>query len=229
MSKIILKTNHLAKHYHDGRSQIRVLRNVNLTLHSQELIAIVGHSGSGKSTLLHLLGTLEAPTKGNIIFDGQNVAMLNESQKCLLRNQKIGFVYQFHHLLPEFSALENVAMPLLIQGIKVKKLTEKACYLLDKVGLKDRLQHKVSQLSGGERQRVAIVRALITNPLCMLADEPTGNLDPENAMKVLDLFIELQNTLQTSVIIVTHDMSIAKKAKRILFLENGELLESVNH
>ena len=227
MSNVIqqptLSCVHLAKSYSDGHATIQVLNNVNLAVDKAEWIAIVGQSGSGKSTLLHLLGGLDQPTHGKVLLNGIDLNSISEQEKCHLRNHYLGFVYQFHYLLPEFSALENVSMPLLIRGLPVSAIKEQAMFLLDQVGLKDRIHHRPAQLSGGERQRVAIARALITKPLCILADEPTGNLDTKNAEQVLSLFIQLQQTQQTSVIMVTHDMTIAKHAKRILSIENGEL------
>lgn len=200
------------------------MKNINLQIKPSELIAIVGSSGSGKSTLLHLLGGLDKPTKGTVKIAGKNLADLSENQKCQLRNTHLGFVYQFHHLLPEFTALENVCMPLLIRNTEPKTAQTKAEHLLELVGLKERLQHKIGELSGGERQRVAIARALVADPLCVLADEPTGNLDPKNAEKVLELFFDLQSKFQTSVIIVTHDLVIAKRTQRTFALEHGELV-----
>ena len=223
MSNSILNCSKLSKTYTDVEAKIHVLKNINLTVNAGELIAIVGNSGSGKSTLLHLLGGLDKPTSGQVMIKGKNLASLSENEKCRLRNEYLGFVYQFHHLLPEFSALENVGMPLLIRGIQPNIITEKAKHLLELVGLKHRMTHKIGELSGGERQRVAIARALVADPLCVLADEPTGNLDPHNAEKVLQLFIHLQKTLKTSVIMVTHDANIAKRAERILMLQEGQL------
>lgn len=209
----------------DGASKIEVLQHMNLEVNHSEIVAIVGVSGSGKSTLLHLLGGLDQPTSGEVILDGKNLQKLSEVEKCRLRNRHLGFVYQFHHLLPEFSALENVSMPLLIGGTSPEKIQEKAEHLLEQVGLKKRMQHRLGQLSGGERQRVAIARALVSDPLCILADEPTGNLDPYNADLVLQLFFDLQKAHKTSVVMVTHDQSIAKKAQRILKIAEGKLVE----
>lgn len=213
----------LAKSYLDGASKIDVLRHIEFEVSAAEMVAIVGTSGSGKSTLLHLLGGLDKPTSGHVLLNGKNMQQLSEKEKCNLRNTSLGFVYQFHHLLPEFSALENVSMPLLIHGDDPKKIREQATHLLEQVGLQDRMQHRLGQLSGGERQRVAIARALVANPLCVLADEPTGNLDPANADRVLQLFFDLQKARQTSVVMVTHDPAIANNANRIMRIEEGQL------
>ncbi|MBV9575414.1 MAG: lipoprotein-releasing ABC transporter ATP-binding protein LolD [Gammaproteobacteria bacterium] len=221
----VLHCQDLAKVYLDGTAKIEVLKQINLTVHAAEMIAIAGSSGSGKSTLLHLLGGLDKPSQGNVFLNGKNLNQLSEVEKCKLRNQCLGFVYQFHHLLPEFSALENVSMPLLIRGMALKEIYEKAAHLLQQVGLQNRMQHRLGQLSGGERQRVAIARALVVDPLCILADEPTGNLDPYNAERVLQLFFDLQKAHQTSVIMVTHDPDIAKQAQRILRIEDGMLID----
>jgi lipoprotein-releasing system ATP-binding protein len=224
MNEPVLTCHKLAKSYLDGVSRIEVLRQIDLTVQSAEMIAIVGSSGSGKSTLLHLLGGLDKPTHGHVILNGKNLQHLSEKEKCRLRNHHLGFVYQFHHLLPEFTALENVGMPLLIRGDDPSIIRDKAAHLLDQVGLKNRMKHKLSQLSGGERQRVAIARALVAEPLCVLADEPTGNLDPNNADRVLQLFFDLQKAHQTSVIMVTHDPGIARRAQRVLHIEEGRLV-----
>lgn len=221
----VLECNQVAKIFKEGAAQIEVLNDVNLVVKTSELVAIVGQSGSGKSTLLHLLGGLDKPTKGSVFLAGKNLSTLSENKKCNLRNSHLGFVYQFHHLLPEFTALENVCMPLLIRGESPEVFKPKAEHILESVGLQKRMQHKIGELSGGERQRVAIARALVTNPLCVLADEPTGNLDPKNAEKVLQLFFDLQKKHQTSVVMVTHDMNIAKHAQRILTLQEGRLIE----
>jgi lipoprotein-releasing system ATP-binding protein len=228
MNNYVIECAGLSKTYRDGAARINVLQNINLQVEAGELIAIVGNSGSGKSTLLHLLGGLDQPTLGKVILAGNDLAHVSENEKCRLRNQHLGFVYQFHHLLPEFTALENVSMPLLIGNHRPEYARTKAAHLLELVGLKERLDHKIGELSGGERQRVAIARALVADPSCVLADEPTGNLDPRNAEKVLALFMDLQKAKQTSVIMVTHDFSIAKQAQRILALENGELKCSKN-
>jgi len=225
-NKPVLSCSNLAKTYTDGASNVKVLSNINFTLHQSEMMAIIGSSGSGKSTLLHLLAGLDQPTAGEVNIVGKNIHHLSEREKCRLRNKVLGFVYQFHHLLPEFSALENVAMPLLIQGIPVKEMRERATMLLEHVGLKERLHHRLGQLSGGERQRVAIARALVTNPLCVLADEPTGNLDPTNAERVLQIFFDLQKINHTSVVLVTHDADVAKHAHFIKRIQDGELVDA---
>ncbi|MES2217040.1 MAG: lipoprotein-releasing ABC transporter ATP-binding protein LolD [Pseudomonadota bacterium] len=219
----ILECRGLAKSYDDGKSVVEVLRQIDLQIMPGELIAIVGNSGSGKSTLLHLLGGLDKPTSGSVLIGGKDLATLSENEKSKLRNHQLGFVYQFHHLLPEFTALENVCMPLLLRGVAIPVVLEKAQHLLGLVGLQDRLQHKTGELSGGERQRVAIARALVGDPACVLADEPTGNLDPRNAERVFQLFLELQKTCETAVIIVTHDIRIALQTQRILRIQDGHL------
>lgn len=224
MNKPVLACYDLAKSYAENHSKIEVLKQINLEVAAGEMVAIVGSSGSGKSTLLHLLGGLDKPTHGKVVLNNQDVQHLAENAKCELRNCCLGFIYQFHHLLPEFSALENVGMPLLIRGMPVKMIREKAAYLLQQVGLEKRLQHRLGQLSGGERQRVAIARALVADPLCVLADEPTGNLDPHNAERVLQLFFDLQRSLKTSVVMVTHDPGIAKRAQRVLRIKEGQLV-----
>jgi lipoprotein-releasing system ATP-binding protein len=226
MNNPVLECRELAKSYHDGTSVIDVLRKVDLTVQPSEMIAIVGNSGSGKSTLLHLLGGLDKPTSGDVFIKQKNLAKLSEKQKCHLRNHYLGFVYQFHHLLPEFTAVENVCIPLLIQGVSPLIAKPKAEHLLELVGLKERLTHKIGELSGGERQRVAIARALVIDPLCVLADEPTGNLDPRNAERVFQLFFDLQSAFKSSVIIVTHDLRLAKQAQRTLMIQEGQLVSA---
>ncbi len=227
MNNSVIACSNLAKTYLDAAVQVDVLQQIDLEVKPAELVAIVGSSGSGKSTLLHLLGGLDKPTTGKVLVAGKDLAQLSEGEKCRLRNESLGFVYQFHHLLPEFTALENVSMPLLIRGIQPDVIEAKASALLESVGLKNRMLHKIGELSGGERQRVAIARALIAQPLCVLADEPTGNLDPRNADKVLQLFLELQIEHKTSVVMVTHDRDIAKHAQRILMLEDGKLTTAI--
>ena len=223
-NSITLACYDLGKTYSDGVSNIEVFNNITLEVKPAEMVAIVGASGSGKSTLLHLLGGLDKPTAGYVLLNGKNPAELSEKEKCLQRNRQLGFVYQFHHLLPEFTALENVCMPLLIRGDQSAEILQSAKEILTQVGLEKRYEHKIGQLSGGERQRVAIARALISRPNCILADEPTGNLDPHNAQRVLDLFFNLQKQRKLSVVMVTHDLEIAKKAQRVLKIEEGNLV-----
>lgn len=222
-NSIVLHCENLSKTFREGKWQVEVLKKINLTLHVGEMIAIVGASGSGKSTLLHLLGGLDKPTTGQVLVAGENIHQLSEREQGQWRNRHLGFVYQFHHLLPEFTLLENVCMPLLIRGQAPALVYQQAKPLLEKVGLTHRLQHKLSELSGGERQRAAIVRALINQPVCVLADEPTGNLDQKTAEKVFATFVELNQALNTSLIVVTHDMQIAKRMNRILHLDDGFL------
>lgn len=225
MNNAVIFCEHLARSYTDGAATISVLKDMNLEVAKGEMVAIVGSSGSGKSTFLQLLGGLDKPTSGNVLIHGQNIHALSEAKKCRLRNQHLGFIYQFHHLLPEFSALENVALPLLLNSVHPSEAAGRAEQLLNQVGLNERLGHRLSQLSGGERQRVAIARALVANPLCVLADEPTGNLDPKNAERVLSLFFDLQKSHQTSVVMVTHDPGIAKQAQRTLRISDGCLVD----
>lgn len=220
----LIQVSDLSKSFKDASGKLSVLSSLNLELKQGEVLAIMGASGSGKSTLLHILGGLDQADSGRIIISGKDIATLREKKRCQFRNKSLGFIYQFHHLLPEFSALENVAMPLLIAKKPTKLAFEKAQLLLGKVGLKDRGDHKISQLSGGERQRTAIARALVNEPLCVLADEPTGNLDSKNAQQTFQLMLELRKTVETSFIIVTHDESIARQADRVLQLQGGKLL-----
>lgn len=223
MSNLILSSQELSKSYHDGASKVTVLNKIGLSVAKGDRIAIIGPSGSGKSTLLHLLGGLDKPTSGEVCIGGINWQKVNEKQRCTLRNQRLGFIYQFHHLLPEFTALENVSMPLLLAGGVVKNAKEQAAVMLERVGLKPRLEHKPAQLSGGERQRVAIARALVHQPHCVLADEPTGNLDQTTAGKVLDLMLELNTQMETALVIVTHDLDIAKRMDKVFVLHDGAL------
>ena len=222
MNNPVLQCNNLGKVYRDGDRSVTVLDGLNLNLQAGEKIAIVGTSGSGKSTLLNLLGGLDTPSSGDVLMCGENLSLLGERQRCQLRNKRLGFVYQFHHLLPEFDAAENVAMPLLIGGYKRSEALKMAAEMLDRVGLSSRLCHRPGQLSGGERQRVAIARALVTRPGCVLMDEPTGNLDPQSAAQVLSLIDELRRD-QASFIVVTHDPAIARHMDRILELREGTL------
>jgi lipoprotein-releasing system ATP-binding protein len=222
MSDIVLQCEGLSRVYEDGDRSVTVLQSVDLTLRAGEKIAVVGGSGSGKSTLLNLLGGLDHPSGGRVLMRGKDLATLDEPALCRLRNSQLGFVYQFHHLLPEFDARENVAMPLLIGGTARKDAWQKAEMMLQRVGLAHRLHHRPSQLSGGERQRVAIARALVGRPDCVLLDEPTGNLDPRSAAQVLELIDELGQDL-ASFIVVTHDPAIAAHMNRTLELRDGKL------
>jgi lipoprotein-releasing system ATP-binding protein len=220
---VVLECREVVKDYEDANTKIKVLTGVSLSVQRGEQIAIMGRSGSGKTTLLQMLGGLDAPSSGEIWINGQNLHKMSERHVERLRNQSLGFIYQLHHLLPEFTAIENVAMPLLIGNIKPSVAAERAIALLEAVGLKNRLNHHPAELSGGERQRVAIARALVNQPSCVLADEPTGNLDDKNAQQVLEVMQTLNRTAQTSLIIVTHDPALATKMDRTLVLHGGQL------
>ena len=220
----VIHCENLSKTYRDADLIVNVFNNIQLTVMSGETVAIIGSSGAGKSTLLQLLGGLDKPSSGVVSVCGKKIADITERQRCELRNTHLGFIYQFHHLLPEFSAIENVAMPLLIAGVSKKIIQEKSEKLLAQVGLKNRMNHRVSELSGGERQRIAIARALVNNPACVLADEPTGNLDHSTADIVFDLMLDLNREHQTSFVIVTHNEALAKRCGRVLELKNGGLM-----
>ena len=226
MSETVLECRSVVRRFDEGGSTLEVLSGVDLTVKSAERMAIIGTSGSGKTTLLQIMGGLDAPTSGEVLVGGQPMHEVSEIEKGELRNRYLGFVYQFHHLLAEFSAAENVAMPLMIRRVPKDDALNQARVLLERVGLGERLTHKPGELSGGERQRAAVARALITQPKLVLADEPTGNLDAGNGEHVLQLMLELNRELNTSLVIVTHDHSIAERMDRIMVLEDGRLRSS---
>ena len=221
----IIECRSLSFSYGDGNSKTSVLKNLDFRVKTEERIAIIGQSGCGKSTLLNLLAGLDMPSEGEVLIDNKNIANMKERQRTELRAKNLGFVYQFHHLLKDFSAIYNTALPLLINDFDKNEALTKAENILKKVGLESRTNHKPSELSGGERQRVAIARAMITEPACLLADEPTGNLDERNAKDILDLIIELNSNQHTALLIVTHDLSIANKMSKQLELTDGHLNE----
>jgi len=219
----MLRCEKLVKHFQEGDYRVEVLNGVDFSVASGERVSIVGSSGSGKSTLLHLLGGLDTPTSGEVLVDGEPLSRMSDSARGTLRNRAIGFVYQFHHLLPEFTALENVAMPLLIGGVAPDEAQTRAAELLSKVGLGKRLTHRPAKLSGGERQRAAVARALIHRPAMVLADEPTGNLDTHTGEQVYELMLELNREMGTSLVLVTHDERMAARAQRVMHLKDGML------
>ena len=219
----VLEGINLSKTFVDGKLHVEVLRDISIKVHGGEMVAVVGTSGEGKSTLLHLLGALDTPNSGQVEICGQNITKLTPKEQGQLRNKHLGFIYQFHHLLPEFDVLENVCMPLLIRGIHPKIAKQKAESILEKVGLTPRIKHRIGEISGGERQRVAIARAVVTDPVCVLADEPTGNLDHATAENVYKLILQLNKELNIAFLIVTHDLNLASRMHRQLILKNSQL------
>lgn len=228
MSKkgVVLNCESLSKSFVDGGLNVDVFSGLSFSVEAGCMVAITGASGSGKSTLLHLLGGLDKPSSGRVCLMGQNIMALSENKKAELRNKHLGFVYQFHHLLPEFSAVENVCMPLLIRGDTFSQAKKQALALIDQVGLADRYRHRVGELSGGERQRIAIARALVTRPDCVLADEPTGNLDAETADQIFDLMLDLNKQNNTSFVVVTHSSLLANKLDRVHVIRQGALIDA---
>ena len=224
-NEVVLSCKRLTQSFSDGKARVDVFSDINFSVMRGEMVAIVGASGAGKSSLLHLLGGLDIPMQGHICIQGQRLDGLSEKKKCLLRNRQLGFIYQFHHLLGEFNALENVCMPLLIQGLTRTQAKKRASVYLEKVGLQHRLNHRIGELSGGERQRVAIARALVTRPACVLADEPTGNLDFQTAKQVFQLMMELNRELATSFIVVTHNQELSAQLDKQYLLEKGKLTQ----
>jgi len=224
MSEAVLECRDVHKRFEQGSLNVDVLQGVSLRIARGQRAAIMGASGSGKSTLLHLLGGLDAPSSGRIVLDGEDLSALSEPRIAALRNRALGFVYQFHHLLGEFTLLENVAMPLLIGGVAIADARERSARILGRVGLANRVEHKPGELSGGERQRAAVARALVTRPKCVLADEPTGNLDRKTAERVYELMLELNAEYQVSFLVVTHDPALAKRMDHTFQLEDGRIV-----
>lgn len=222
MSKFVLEAKDIYKSFNEGKNNVDVIKGLSLAIEQGEFVSIVGSSGSGKSTLLHILGGLDLPTQGSILLNGKRFDQLGEAERGFLRNEHLGFVYQFHHLLPEFTALENVAMPLMLRkNATFKEAKQRAEYLLERVGLSHRLTHQPGELSGGERQRVALARALVTRPQLMLADEPTGNLDRNTATSIFELLADLRKEFNMAMLVVTHDEQLAKQADRVLHMQDG--------
>lgn len=218
MSKLIFKCSNISKSFYQGNKTVEVLKNIDFTLEQSTSVSIVGPSGSGKTTFLNVLSGLDSPSAGKVFYKEKDINNLNDKERASIRNKEIGFVYQFHHLLPEFTALENVSLPMLISGLKTEEANEKSSRLLKKVNLENRMDHKPSELSGGERQRVAVARSLSNSPSCLIMDEPTGDLDAHNALKVSNTILELSDEFNISLIIATHDVSLSSRTKKIFNL-----------
>ncbi|HIA95475.1 MAG TPA: ABC transporter ATP-binding protein [Gammaproteobacteria bacterium] len=218
MSKLIFKCSNISKSFYQGNKTVEVLKNIDFTLEQSTSVSIVGPSGSGKTTFLNVLSGLDSPSAGKVFYKEKDINNLNDKERASIRNKEIGFVYQFHHLLPEFTALENVSLPMLISGLNMEEANEKSSRLLKKVNLENRMDHKPSELSGGERQRVAVARSLSNSPSCLIMDEPTGDLDAYNALKVSNTILELSDEFNISLIIATHDVSLSSRTKKIFNL-----------